>query len=116
MATWLCFRAKPEEDKIYLNLQKCIQLAESVCGKNHGFRFVQAPMSTLMPEAFAEIWQEYVEPKAATGDGKTLKPMVSVANLLKMNVIASKPLAEGRVRDIEIPNITNINDTVAKHL
>lgn len=116
MATWLCFRAKPEEDKIYLNLQKCVELAETVCGKQHGFRFVQVPMSTLMPEAFAEIWQEYVEPKAATGDSKTLKPMVSVANLLKMNVIASKPLAEGRVRDIDIPNVKNINDTVAKHL
>jgi len=24
MATWLCFRAKPEEEKIYLSLQKCI--------------------------------------------------------------------------------------------
>ena len=69
-----------------------------------------------MPEAFAEIWQEYIEPKAATGDTKTLKPMVSVANLLKMNVIASKPLAEGRVRDVDIPNIKNINDIVAKHL
>jgi len=27
MATWLCFRAKPEEDKIYLSLQKVYDLA-----------------------------------------------------------------------------------------
>ncbi len=33
-----------------------------------------------------------------------------------MNVIASKPLAEGRVREVDIPNIKNINDIVAKHL
>ena len=31
MATWLCFRAKPEEDGIYLNLQKCIGNPRLVC-------------------------------------------------------------------------------------
>ena len=40
MATWLCFRAKPEEEKIYLNLQKCVELAEQVGGRNHGFSFI----------------------------------------------------------------------------
>jgi hypothetical protein len=68
MATWLCFRAPPEEDKIYLNLQKCVELAESVCGKHNGFRFVEVPMSTPMPEAFVEPWQEFVQPGAATGE------------------------------------------------
>ena len=34
-----------------------------------------------------------------------------------MNVIASKPLVEGRVREIEIPKIGEpTSDTVAKHL
>ncbi len=57
MATWLCFRAKPEEDKIYLNLQKCIELAESIGGKDkHGFKFIQVPMGVAMPEAFTEKW------------------------------------------------------------
>jgi hypothetical protein len=41
MATWLCFRAKPEEDKINLNLQNCVELAEEIGGKdNHGFKFI----------------------------------------------------------------------------
>ena len=57
MATWLCFRAKAEEEGIYLNLQKCIKWAEEIGGKEkHGFRFVQAPMGVLMPEAFVEPW------------------------------------------------------------
>ena len=57
MATWLCFRAKKEEEGIYLNLQKCIELAESIGGKDsHGFRFIQVPISVLMPEAFIESW------------------------------------------------------------
>lgn len=60
MATWLCFRAKPDEEKIYLNLQKCIELAEEIGGKEkHGFRFIQVPMGVAMPEAFTEKWQEY---------------------------------------------------------
>jgi hypothetical protein len=33
-----------------------------------------------------------------------------------MNIIASKPLLEGRVKDIDIPTIKNIKDPVAKHL
>jgi hypothetical protein len=33
-----------------------------------------------------------------------------------MNLIASKPLLEGRVKDIDIPTIQNIKDPVAKHL
>lgn len=61
MATWLCFRAKTDEEGIYLNLQKCVELAESIGGKeNHGFHFIQVPMSVLMPEAFVESWQEFV--------------------------------------------------------
>jgi hypothetical protein len=59
MSTWLCFRAKPEEDKIYLNFQKCVDLAEQIGGKNHGFKFTQLPMSVMMPEAFVEPWQEF---------------------------------------------------------
>ena len=98
-----------------MNLQKCVELAETVCGKNHGFRFVQVPMSTLMPEAFVEIWQEFAEPGVANAEMK-LKPLVNVCNVLKMNVIASKPLAESRVRDVDIPNIKNISVIVAKHL
>jgi len=41
MATWLCFRAKPEEEKIHLNLQKVHELAQSIGGRDtHGFQFV----------------------------------------------------------------------------
>ena len=112
MATWLCFRAKPEEEKIYLNLQKCIEIAEQIGGKDsHGFKFIQVPMGVAMPEAFTEKWQEF----EANGI-KENKILVAVCNLLKMNLIASKPLLEGRVFDVEIPQISNIKDPVAKHL
>jgi hypothetical protein len=79
MATWLCFRAKPEEEKIYLNLQKCVDLAEEVGGKDkHGFKFIQVPMGVAMPEAFSEKWQEYEGPNGQV----ELKFLVAVCNLL----------------------------------
>ena len=33
-----------------------------------------------------------------------------------MNVIASKPILEGQVGQMDIPLITNIKDPVSKHL
>lgn len=33
-----------------------------------------------------------------------------------MNLIASKPLLEGRVSEVEIPQIKNIKDPVSRHL
>jgi len=42
---------------------------------------------------------------------------VALANHLKMNVVASKPLLEGRVKDIDIPSLSReIIDPVARHL
>ena len=65
-----------------------------------------------MPEAFAERWQEF---EGLNGQ-KELKILVAVCNLLQMNIIASKPLLEGRVSEVEIPQIKNIKDPVSKHL
>ena len=45
-----------------------------------------------------------------------MKILVMICNILKMNVIASKPIVEGRVRDIDIPSIDIVTDPVAKHL
>ena len=42
--------------------------------------------------------------------------MVAVCNLLEMNMICSKPILEGATKETKMPNITNIEDTVAKHL
>ena len=112
MATWLCFRAKEEEDNIYLSLQKCIELAEKVGGKDsHGFRFVQVPMSVMMSDAFLEKWQEFDDLAQSASmaltdpEKKERKILVAVCNLLKMNLIASQPLIQGRAKEIDIPSI-----------
>ena len=89
-----------------------------------------------MPEAFVEEWQEFSEPKQmaylymSAGDYwsdrdrireltalQNTKTLVEFANLYEMNIIASNPIMEGRVRDIDIPSIgAPTTNTVAKHL
>lgn len=46
---------------MYLSLQKVEKLAQKVVGedKKHNFKFVQAPINVMMPEAFVEPWQEF---------------------------------------------------------
>lgn len=117
MATWLCFRAKPEEEKIYLNLQKTMEVAQKVGGDDHGFRFIQVPVGAMMPEALTEPWQHFTQETAASPDIEPeMKVLVVVCNLLRMNMMISKPILEGQVKDIAIDSITNIPDTVSKHL
>ncbi len=41
LATYSCFRTKPSQDKLHLNLQKVVNLAEKIGGKDtHHFRYV----------------------------------------------------------------------------
>ena len=73
-----------------------------------------------MPEALVEPWQHYranSSVAAAKAESEAdMKVLVAICNLLKMNVMISKPILEGRVRDTRIDTIKNIQDPVAKHL
>lgn len=92
-----------------------MEVAESVGGSNHGFRFIQVPVGVMMPEALVENWQEYEEQVAGQGTVSN-KVLVAVCNLIKMNVMVSKPILEGAVKDIKIDSIKNISDPISKHL
>ena len=72
-------------------------------------------MGVMMPEALVEPWQHYEEPNGAN-QSQEMKVLVSVANLLKMNIMVSKPVLEGGVKEIKIDSIKNIKDPVSKHL
>jgi len=98
-----------------------LELAEQVGGRDkHGFRFVQVPIGVMMPEALVETWQHYRANSAAaaatTESEAEMKVLIAVCNILKMNVMISKPILEGKCRDTRIDTIKNIQDPVAKHL
>ncbi len=51
-ATWAGFRTSPGDPQ-YLSLAELVGLAKTAGGEEHHFRFVQAPFSLAMPEAYA---------------------------------------------------------------
>ena len=57
LATYSCFRAKPNETKVHLSLEKVVKIAEQVGGAGHHMKYIQVPINVLMPEAFVEPWQ-----------------------------------------------------------
>lgn len=40
MATWVCFRAKPEEEGLHVPLQRVVELAQKVGGNANKFKYV----------------------------------------------------------------------------
>ncbi|KAK9821777.1 hypothetical protein WJX81_000061 [Elliptochloris bilobata] len=89
LASWDCFR-KPPGTPGYLSLARVVQLAEAVGGADHGFRYVQLPVSAAMPEAWQGAWQ-----KVGAGSDAQWLTLLKAAARLGVNVFASAPLAEG---------------------
>ena len=50
MATWNAFR-QPENAQDYISLEQMLNVAKSIAGEEHHFRFVQLPFNLAMPEA-----------------------------------------------------------------
>ena len=89
MATWDCFRVA-EDHKMFLSLEKVIEIANSVGGNDHGFRFVQLPYNLHFDQAFMQ--------KNQLVDGKFTSILES-AKQLNVGVFTSVPLMQGRLLD-----------------
>jgi aryl-alcohol dehydrogenase-like predicted oxidoreductase len=99
LATWNCFRAKIEEEGIYLSLQEVCQLAKEIGGETNGFRFVQIPMNLIMHEPFTMEWQKVVLENSKIRMAKIFE----AAQYLGINVITSAPLMQKFALQIELP-------------
>ena len=115
MATWLCFRSKNSEEKIHLNLQKMVELAEKVGGKDHHFKYIQVPINIMMPEAFTEPWQDFEE-KRENEKVATKQILVAACNMLKINLVSSQPLFQGKLAQLNLPNKMGVFNTASRHL
>lgn len=82
LATWSCFRVDVM-DSLYMSLTDVVKLAEEVGGADHGFRFIQVPVTATMPEAALETFQ----------DGATL---VEKAKELGVTVMSSRSVGAGK--------------------
>ena len=112
LATWVCFREKSENAGLYLSLEKVMELAQKIGGPKHGLKFIQMPINIMMPEAFAEQFQEITE----NGVQKKER-LLTVARKHKINVISCSPLLQGTMIQLPMPSeIFKCRNVGAKHL
>jgi len=95
MATWTCFRVS-EENKEYLSLAEVYNIAKSIGGINHGFRFIQLPYNLAYSEALFLKNQNVRNEKKLT--------ILEAAKRLKIGVFSSVPLLQGKLIQTKIPD------------
>lgn len=105
MATWTCFRVPPTSPE-YLSLEQAVKCAESVGGRDHGFRFIQLPYNLAYSEALLLRNQ-------SVGSEENLT-ILQAAEKLNIGIFTSIPLFQGRLLRSQIPDYGGISDPVAK--
>ncbi|MEM2141370.1 aldo/keto reductase [Nitrososphaera sp.] len=107
MATWTCFRVTPDSCE-YLSLQDAVNVAESVGGKDHGFRFIQLPYNLAYSEALLLKNQKV--------GAETNLTVLEAAAKLGIGVFTSIPLFQGRLLHAQIPDYPGAGDPVSRLL
>ena len=105
MATWTCFRVPPTSPE-YLSLEQAVKSAESVGGKDHGFRFIQLPYNLAYSEALLLRNQSVRSEENLT--------ILQAAEKLNIGIFTSIPLFQGRLLRRQIPDYGGISDPIAK--
>ena len=105
MATWTCFRVPPTSPE-YLSLEQAVKCAESVGGRDHGFRFIQLPYNLAYSEALLLRNQSVRSEKNLT--------ILQAAEKLNIGIFTSIPLFQGRLLRSQIPDYGGISDPIAK--
>ncbi len=106
MATWTCFRVS-EENKEYLSLAEVYNIAKSIGGINHGFRFIQLPYNLAYSEALFLKNQNVRNEKKLT--------ILEAAKRLKIGVFSSVPLLQGKLIQTKIPDYSEgLTDPIMK--
>ena len=86
-ATWNGFRVSPGAPG-YHSLERMVNLARGVGGREHGFRFIQLPFNLAMPEALIQANQ--------TLEGERVS-LLEAARALGITVVASASILQGKV-------------------
>ena len=108
MATWTCFRVG-EENKEYLSLDEVYNIAKSIGGVDHGFRFIQLPYNLAYSEALFLKNQNVGNEKKLT--------ILEAAKRLKIGVFSSVPLLQGKLIQSKIPDYSEgLTDPIMKLL
>ncbi len=99
MATWSCFRSRPDNEEEYMNLETVVEIARSIGGENHGFRYIQLPFNFAMLEAYRR--------KTQTVDGEPMT-LLQAAETLGIGVFTSVPLLQGQLLGHRLPHFPGL--------
>lgn len=105
MATWTCFRVPPDSEE-FISLEDAVKVAESVGGKDHGFRFIQLPYNLAYSEALLLKSQSVGTEQKLT--------ILEAAERLGIGVFTSIPLFQGRLLRAQIPDYGGLSNNIAK--
>jgi aryl-alcohol dehydrogenase-like predicted oxidoreductase len=101
LATWNCFRGSPDEASDYLSLETVVQLAETVGGPDHGFRFIQLPFNLAFTEALTL-------PNQPVAD--EFMSLLEAAMALEIGVFTSVPLLQGQLlKETNLPRFEGLD-------
>lgn len=133
LATWNSMRIDSNNNQ-YCSLQEMVELCEKVCGKDNGFKYLQAPINIVNPEVFIEKFQTYkikanlIEEESSSqeklqlvdlvnnplkGENKKssdneekliLTTLTALCNHYKINLISSSPLLQGVLLNLPLEN------------
>jgi len=87
MATWECFRVAKDNPQ-YLSLEETVNMAKSVGGENHGFKFIQLPFNMHYDQALLGKTQTL---------GTENVSVLEAATRLGVGVFTSVPFMQGRL-------------------
>ena len=87
VATWNGFRASPQEPG-YHSLERMVNIAKLIGGKDHGFRFIQLPFNLAMPQAYLLNNQAF--------EGK-VHSTIEAAKNLGVSVMVSGSIMQGKL-------------------
>jgi aryl-alcohol dehydrogenase-like predicted oxidoreductase len=87
VATWNGFRSEADSGRHH-SLVRMIEIARSVGGDEHGFRFIQLPFNLAMPEAMTLANETF---------DRELITVVDAAKQLGVTIVASASLLQGRI-------------------
>lgn len=108
IASWKCFRTPASDTAFHLSLAEVVELAEKVAGADNGLNYVQLPINLAMPEAWVCKWQAWESSEEI---------FLNVAKKLKLNVVVSSPLLQGKAVDANLSKtMMGVEPQGAKHL
>ncbi|KRX03253.1 NADP-dependent oxidoreductase domain [Pseudocohnilembus persalinus] len=111
--SWQGFRSLQDDYFIHIEIGKLVEMAEKIAGKNNSFKFINFPLSHIMPDALTEKQQTL-----KLSEEKQINTTIfEIADYYKININTKSPLAGGAALNEELPeNVFPYEKNTDRHI